>query len=666
MKKILKSAMLVALTAAGFTACSDEYDPGLFTREDILKEHYAENFTKIFGEVDPNQDWNLLRQLAEQGSNGATTRAYPGTTSTSIGDVKVEVLPESQAASLEESDLTAYSKMLPESANGENRISQTNLGRVTQNFTVKTSEVILYPVYWNTGGSNTIGLYYHVAKGTSGAVEVTKADGTKDYIIKVPITEGKPNELEYKYTSAGTWTNGNNSHVEEKWDELVLLESEKYIVSDGEQYNNYGQTIVSGKKIVKAGTASAWISGVYVENFTYYEELGANANVWKDLARLDPTLYKVAEGGEKYTWGTTASVGDLLYAVEKAGVIYASVLSKLTSLGNTNSVGTLIGRTDIEGYRSKGIKVTLPQSTTIGMYLTQGSNTVYSESDMNFTQHWASDGIDKDASFVATYTDENTLDENGANVRYLCFEDWIGTSSFNFDLNDCIFRVYGFDEIEDKDEFTEEGILVCEDLGTNDFDFNDVVLKLKFREYQPKTYTTDGSGNVTGVTLGTMTRSFSVTPMAAGGTLPSYVHSDLVNVNSEIHVLLGGNAPSIINAGPAFGSEGSEIGIDEVEGSFTKLNWDKTNYPTGFVSQAFETGLIQIKVQDTNGASRMINSTNFRDTNVPLMILLPTDFCWPQEDTPIDQAYPNFATWVNDATKTSWINNRIDGKVTLR
>ncbi len=121
------------------------------------------------------------------------------------------------------------------------------------------------------------------------------------------------------------------------------------------------------------------------------------------------------------------------------------------------------------------------------------------------------------------------------------------------DLNDMVFLIDNTDhvydipvvEIEDPDDPDPdpevwEWIIACEDLGTNDFDFNDVVFSV--------------SGAVTDAQ--TETKTVKVKALAAGGTLPVYLYYKDKQLmpdgegGAEFHAWFEGNHSSgtVINA----------------------------------------------------------------------------------------------------------------------
>ncbi|MCQ2246206.1 MAG: LruC domain-containing protein [Bacteroidaceae bacterium] len=218
MKKILKSAMLVALTAAGFTACSSEFDPGVYTPGDKQREEFAKGFEDVFGKVNPNQDWNLAEQatVGVSGLQGNSVQVYAkvGGKYILVGDyakvsnteeLKVDVpkgvndlllisgnqtqkvkvggsvsfASQTRAGSYGEkgngivisatdqkiemtkADAQKFTTILPESESSDQSYSNTNLSKVTQDFKfVSNGEFVIFPTYWNTGNTDELGLYY--------------------------------------------------------------------------------------------------------------------------------------------------------------------------------------------------------------------------------------------------------------------------------------------------------------------------------------------------------------------------------------------------------------------------------------------------------------------------------------------------------------------------
>ena len=217
---------------------------------------------------------------------------------------------------------------------------------------------------------------------------------------------------------------------------------------------------------------------------------------------------------------------------------------------------------------------------------------------------------------------------------FLGFED----GGHDEDLNDIVFWVQGQYKtpeppitVPDPDPLpepqSESWIIACEDLGnTDDIDFNDVVFSVSH-------------------TAGETTAK--VTPLAAGGVLPSNIYYDGRNLG-EIHNLINGAQPnangqySMLNTGSK-GTPGSAITIT------VPADYSVTNH--GFT----------VKVKDQN-ESIVLESAEIG--TAPQMLVLPGEWAWPTERTPIDTAFPMFGDWSKAAnTAIDWYKSPVEGKV---
>ncbi|MDE6654851.1 MAG: hypothetical protein K2K37_10760 [Muribaculaceae bacterium] len=240
---------------------------------------------------------------------------------------------------------------------------------------------------------------------------------------------------------------------------------------------------------------------------------------------------------------------------------------------------------DAAYYKSKGVHVDFNGTyVTFGFYLEQDGNVMYSESKLN-EYCWINgyEGNWKRPSYVATFRNGEDTEHN--DKRHLCFEDWY---KGNWDLNDMVFRVYGFDNIADgsmeKGKITDidkpdEGgnkdpvtpptpptpptpgygddddddevfpwIVACEDLGgTGDYDFNDIVF---------------GVEHIAG------TRFVYVTALAAGGTLPTRLYYTLDGTN-KIQIT-GGTTDDTANP-----QDGNQYTVSSPDGSMNFEEWHK-------------------------------------------------------------------------------------------
>lgn len=213
-------------------------------------------------------------------------------------------------------------------------------------------------------------------------------------------------------------------------------------------------------------------------------------------------------------------------------------------------------------------------------------------------------------------------------TQYIGFEDGGGDE----DLNDVVLAVEGkikntpdtdVPPVEPAAE-AQAWTVACEDLGsTDDYDFNDVVFQVK---------------HASGTTTAT------VVPLAAGGV---YSANILYNSNDlgEIHGLIDPNA-----------------------GSSTMLN--TTTYtpaaktvtvtvPEDF-SMANGMGGFNIRVQ---GRGTTVTISGPATGTVPQIICVPGNWLWPLERQPIEQAYPDFSKWSQNAQNYEWYKNVNSDKV---
>lgn len=251
---------------------------------------------------------------------------------------------------------------------------------------------------------------------------------------------------------------------------------------------------------------------------------------------------------------------------------------------------------------------------------------------------------------------------DGKTRRYFAFEDWkLGTC----DLNDLIFvlestKVKVTDEEKDDDKIIEEDpepepqewewIIACEDLGTNDFDFNDVVFSV--------------SGPITEVA--TDTKTVKVTALAAGGTLPVYLYYGDTALSpdgqdeSEFHSWFEGghSSSSVINAS-SIRAKGKTATIT-VPGSFTMACCQ-----TVTAGESGNMGGFKVMVKHNDGTT-VIAATNPNIESeigtAPQMICVPATWYWPKESVHIRNVYPDFVKWCQDGHNAThdWHKNRND------
>lgn len=346
-----------------------------------------------------------------------------------------------------------------------------------------------------------------------------------------------------------------------------------------------------------------------------------------------------------------------IYTIKEAGdeLQYAT-----NNTDNWVKAGT--GNTPWEGnpyaIKTQGIKIKLKAGTIFGIYIkTSDGKTFYSSSALN-------PGTNKEAGekdiHACTFKDNGRL--------YLGFEDESGDAS-DHDLNDCMFMIEDAlpaITVEDGSSW----IISAEDLGnTLDIDYNDVVIEIQYTSGEQYAY---------------------VTPLAAGGTLASYVFFGNKEIG-EIHQLFGAEpaasgsykqinvdnvrptkyAPTIpIEVGTSFTLTKSEVGNTEYDEDAAAANMGGFNIK---VLQQGQTKFDETKVQVVQ------NSVEYGTQNVPYVICTPKiwvntergkkgHYRWPRESVPMLadgkiwqglDAYGiqghSFAEWVaNKANAKDW------------
>lgn len=199
-------------------------------------------------------------------------------------------------------------------------------------------------------------------------------------------------------------------------------------------------------------------------------------------------------------------------------------------------------------------------------------------------------------------------------------------------------------------------IIACEDLGdTDDYDFNDIVLKVS---------------HVAGRTTAT------VTPLAAGGTLATYWGFGALDtdpIGGELHTQFGdsealtyGGSLCMLNTGKEYpnivtnGLEGTPQTI-EVDEDFTLANDPENDTNMGgfwiMVEQSTSSSDKTTAVAITAPTPYIQNVPSATKQTAPQMLLLPDGWSWPKERMPITLAYQNFVDWNSDATVQDWIDH---------
>lgn len=331
--------------------------------------------------------------------------------------------------------------------------------------------------------------------------------------------------------------------------------------------------------------------------------------------------YYDADGTTKYEqdlWGTKD--GKLEYAYEKRKWPETEEYWESWSVSSQTPFDQAkeYGR-EITKLKGKGYKITLSRGTKFGFYVKNDTEQFYTEAALN---------IDK-KSHAATFT----IDANGEDHLYLGFEDWRARDGYDtdWDFNDVVCYISDTHPIvvnKDEAEHIEsmEYRIAYEDLGgTNDFDFNDVVLGVK---------------HVSG------TEKATVRLLAAGGTLPVSVKYGNEVLFNEVHEAFGVETGVMVNTGY---TEVAEIPEKTIAVDDECLMADcASKFKLGVTDAANNTNYT-ISVPDESGKAPQA------------FVVANPEWEWPEERQRITEKYEGFGKWASDLAIDNWYGAIWDG-----
>ena len=803
-KSLLSFFVPAAMMSLAVAGCSD-YDNGY--SEQAIK--FAQDFRKTFGDIDPEQDWNL----AERGTVTVSTMkesevkiyALTGDEYTIVGDYEgvkgTRMLGFDMVEGTKEivvTDGATAQKTVPGGVvtfggtrftvhegtregvtvsrftneteiNGktypaqktptENEIKtvlekvpemEPNLNNVTCNFQyVSTGSFVLYPYYWNTSSINTLGVYYTDANNQYHEVDIYTLNGEESGYVEDYNVYDTNNDVVTSWEPTGTAT--------DKDGHLYRRPNDWYIdgVDDSNFYTLKKNGWTGDDPVLQKPFIEYWVNGG-----TGIGTKTIRKNVYRTFTPGKKYLVEVKarlknDGGSvtndnKGTITFSANDNKVILTDDasstiKNGVLYSDMdgLEKIWVVCTADSEGKITLKFELNNVqcnwfafngmkiydvsemtktgdnfypspeRGKGIRVDIPEGTTFGMYLKKtdtGGNgnthsyTFYSESYKNDPNKVGSgvtvavnaDGNGKTKTqqpgtnpcYASTF--KMPVNQDGDDVMFLGFEDWPNDGQMSdFDLNDVVFAFDGCQPTIINEE-PDKWLLACEDLGGSfDIDYNDVVFAVEHISGQNKA---------------------KLTPLAAGGTLASYIYfqdpwdSERDKCFGEIHQLFGATKVnsgefSIINAKSRYEKTAAPIEFDVAE------DWTMAYYSTGesggtnyagdvnmggFEIRTLKSGEdapfeLGITSEKFSGASKIQPSTLDRGENVPYILCLPYSYkhfnynratpeagkktvcvwAWPTEFTTIcnengtSGPYKDFAGWVqNKYNNTDWYKNK--------
>lgn len=739
------SNLLVGATLAGaiLTAC---------TTDEITipkSELYAREFIKKFGVIDPDRDFNAAthsgvtvvttrptdvkiyadingkRYIFAEGRKisgttpitfdvpasvkevlvdmdgrliktplGGTVRA--NSTGRAIWEKKDAVVEISRVdyRILTNEGVMAFRDYLPE--------NKDNLGKVTQNFSfIANGDFTIYPVFWQTDGFNTLGIYYIDEE----ANEMVYIPFYTNKIIPVDGTKGNLLYLKEGLSS--------ENYVEAK-NNIPLKDSEKPL----DAAIPIGQTELTPEAFNLRGLTSfldfeeqdwsifkrRWMVK-QKEHVKYYFDLTPFINAF-DLDYLcnDPNF----DQSKVFISGIECEAKD----ANHVNITHISVggLNEWIYPGDSQSSHPGF---EIQSWKSRGIHVHIEPGTKFGMYLRAWYNgdpvdKKPSIDNVNIVRvPLDADGMPQDDGYRRFYSEAKYNEPAGGSqvfgstymydaptgtYRVLGFEDWGGDVH---DLNDMMFFISSakpqeIPDVDDKDNPDPEvyqWLIAAEDLaGTYDWDFNDAVFAVS------ATTIVDGEDNKTTKT------EITVEPLAAGGTLPIYVmfNGDIsvensegtlenrglghYNIGPELHRWLGGYYRTPINVKEDVATAAGEPLKFTVAGEWS-LTDKYQNKPQWSENDVKGMGGFYVLVNPGNTLNHMqMTISKFEEANLddekhfhkvtppssfdkqdqvvvsPEMLCLETHWCWPKEEQGIHEVYYYFQPWLTGEA-TEWYSD---------
>jgi len=698
---IKKRLILASGAAMLLSACTDEVP------EIPASELYTREFVKEFGAIDGRQDWNNASRGSVQVSTATSSRVRVTTVigdqnylladykdvqgkrtiafdipkgvteitvsdgitniNTELGgfvdfgsvsrspildgsDPKIKVTRDMRDTKYSDEwlvvpwiDATRFTRKMPEECYNANREG------VVSDFMFKATgnKIMIRPLYWQTSADHIFGLYYIDGQD----------ENDEDKVVYVPVWDmGKEHKNnEPASDCVYSLTTSDVLHFKIKNDDPRVLAA-------------FGGRTLSELPVQDNVTEP----GVGPVTLNAISEI---TDFLVPLAHADAASRKKEDGTPErcnylYRWTNTdlsKELEDGTHPVFEDGhweVYYTHFkYSALRQPGYNNNAPA--GDSDNwDSVVSKGIEVEIEEGLEFGVYINNGSQYFHSMASRNDVsgqylispvgerEGGAYDG--KYSKFIWAGDPYETNYNNRKRPHYAAtwkgtkygwtyfgFEDWssttIGDGHSDTDLNDLVFIIDGLDPVQvvyKSEARPIKWVVACEDLGnTDDFDFNDVVFEVE---------------HVAGYNVA------KITPLAAGGTLETYLYrmdesGNEVPVGSEWHAEFGGKSDEMINTtidnkyvahfNIIVPEDFSLASSTTAEGSAD----ENANYRKNM-------GGFFLKVMKKDGSEeKRITPPNMGDAPQMILIYQGTDkkWSWPIERHNIKNAYPNFADWMN-------------------
>lgn len=565
----------------------------------------------------------------------------------------------------------------------------TNNPGIVENFTItaRDGKFAIYPMYWNTSQIHELGIYLYDENGNQ-----LKTDDGKVALFPIFLDKRSKKSGNIADADLCVYEKGSNFSYDRP---LVYKGGEDAIASIPDALkeanglpkciaiNDAGAYVVDDKKFKP-----------FMLEYVKMVNDPANRSYFKDIfENIDLDVYRLVRF-EAGNW--TPLTFRFTFENVNAYPAYLDVASYLAEYGgnykpaNTDE-GPAFSTSNPLLVRNRAYFVYLPDGydRKFGMYIkfndvtftsANSERILYSESRYNSGKSFA-------CSFLHP--------ESGR--TFFSFEDW--RDNGDQDLNDLVFRIADIDEISnDTQKITEEivgpisWVWAVEDLGsTDDFDFNDIVMKIESISTNIVKETTSGEK----IPIRAF-KKVTFTPLAAGGTLPTYIHWK--KSDSEDYVLAPGiyvedgastNGETLVKELESLNVNKSSDAVDREYhkwfGNYSHTRMINTGQVSVaqsqikncviYVNSLFSIGdfgqgnkaiegkgkglYISINGPTEGENTEVVDQNKASDTNynvsapekgapAQMFIILDNNWAWPIERTHISTAYPLFKDWVSD------------------
>lgn len=598
MKKFTKIMSAAVLAAASLSLSGCQDEDFGFDAKEIS---YHKNFTELFGQIDPNQTWSTAarRSVSIELNLPNGDETYQAKIWTADPSRKYRNLYYMADVTINNGETSSITIDAP-----------SDLATVYVSLTDQTGGTIFVPATFSSEGKATA-KFVATATRAAGTIEVLKY-GDTGWESHLPAgSDGWGYFTADKYDAYRAVFPENGGNTDNPPCESFVFQSDG---SDIILYPFYSVT----------GNYTNDEIGFYVYNPAEGEDFEAIVS--------DPNNYYKLEKGE--------GIWESKNAVSKGNI------TPYTNFVPSYANESLFTDKDI---RTRPFIISgVPAGYRIIFALTNGEGPKFTVKELNKpdASHVNFSGS-KDSRFVNgnsySMAGSATLGSN----QYLAFEDtW---ASGQYDCQDMAFTVYGGKMVDlNTGSGSAMGFMVAyEDLGnTFDMDFNDIVIKVSH-----VAHTVDGNS---------VPEDATVTLLAAGGTMhvvPKY-KTDAIFANcgydtdgdGEAHAVFGCDVDDPVNVGltsaAAVSATISCMSNDAISDIAAKITMELTSTSD---------------MEFTRKVSYCIDGSD-RTSKIPYAILIASpSWEWPTELTTITTVYPDFKTWVSDASASNWYDASWDG-----